>query len=59
MGTGVISVYYCSSGTSGGERKLMPTIEEDLERRSLLYSLLIPVMDQYVPSLDKGKGMYF
>lgn len=37
----------------------MPTIEEELERRSLLYSLLMPVMNQFVPGLDKGKGMYF
>lgn len=37
----------------------MPTIEEELERRSLLYSLLMPVMEQFIPGLDKGKGMYF
>ncbi|KAM5585798.1 indole-3-acetic acid-amido synthetase GH3.6 [Rosa sericea] len=54
-----ISEFLTSSGTSGGERKLMPTIEEELERRSLLYSLLMPVMSQYVPELEKGKGMYF
>ncbi|KAA8523784.1 hypothetical protein F0562_010207 [Nyssa sinensis] len=54
-----ISEFLTSSGTSGGERKLMPTIEEELERRSLLYSLLMPVMSQFVPDLDKGKGMYF
>ncbi|XP_075671985.1 indole-3-acetic acid-amido synthetase GH3.6 [Castanea sativa] len=54
-----ISEFLTSSGTSGGERKLMPTIEEELERRSLLYSLLMPVMSQFVPGLDKGKGMYF
>lgn len=36
----------------------MPTIEEELERRSLLYSLLMPVMNQFVPGLEKGKGMY-
>ncbi|XP_031476755.1 indole-3-acetic acid-amido synthetase GH3.6 [Nymphaea colorata] len=54
-----ISEFLTSSGTSGGERKLMPTIEQELERRSLLYSLLMPVMDQFVPGLDKGKGMYF
>ncbi|KAJ7948220.1 putative Indole-3-acetic acid-amido synthetase GH3.3 [Quillaja saponaria] len=53
-----ISEFLTSSGTSGGERKLMPTVEEELERRSLLYSLLMPVMDQFVPGLDKGKGMY-
>ncbi|KAI3686244.1 hypothetical protein L1987_79918 [Smallanthus sonchifolius] len=54
-----ISEFLTSSGTSGGERKLMPTIDEELGRRSLLYSLLMPVMSQFVPGLDKGKGMYF
>ncbi|KAI4390122.1 hypothetical protein MLD38_002268 [Melastoma candidum] len=54
-----ISEFLTSSGTSGGERKLMPTIEEELDRRSLLYSLLMPVMTQFVPDLEKGKGMYF
>ncbi|KAI4366110.1 hypothetical protein MLD38_022030 [Melastoma candidum] len=54
-----ISEFLTSSGTSAGERKLMPTIEEELDRRSLLYSLLMPVMSQYVPNLEKGKGMYF
>ncbi|KAK8706104.1 hypothetical protein V6N13_049681 [Hibiscus sabdariffa] len=54
-----ISEFLTSSGTSGGERKLMPTIEDELGRRSLLYSLLMPVMNQFVPGLDKGKGMYF
>lgn len=54
-----ISEFLTSSGTSGGERKLMPTIEDELTRRSLLYSLLMPVMSQFVPNLEKGKGMYF
>lgn len=27
--------------------------------RFMLYSLLLPLMDQFVPNLDKGKGMYF
>ncbi|XP_013620677.1 PREDICTED: indole-3-acetic acid-amido synthetase GH3.5 [Brassica oleracea var. oleracea] len=54
-----ISEFLTSSGTSGGERKLMPTIEEELDRRSFLYSFLMPVMSQFVPGLDKGKGMYF
>ncbi|MCL7049441.1 hypothetical protein MKW94_001347 [Papaver nudicaule] len=54
-----ISEFLTSSGTSAGERKIMPTIEEELNRRSLLYSLLMPVMNEYVPDLDKGKGMYF
>ncbi|KAI3457028.1 hypothetical protein Pfo_013691 [Paulownia fortunei] len=54
-----ISEFLTSSGTSAGERKVMPTIEEELGRRSLLYSLLMPVMSQFVPGLDQGKGMYF
>ncbi|GFP89954.1 indole-3-acetic acid-amido synthetase gh3.6 [Phtheirospermum japonicum] len=54
-----ISEFLTSSGTSGGERKMMPTIEQELGRRSLIYSLLMPVMSQSVPGLDKGKGMYF
>ncbi|KAJ6843316.1 putative indole-3-acetic acid-amido synthetase GH3.8 [Iris pallida] len=37
----------------------MPTIREELDRRELLYSLLMPVMSLYVPGLDKGKGLYF
>ncbi|CAN1763409.1 Probable indole-3-acetic acid-amido synthetase GH3.1, partial [Linum perenne] len=54
-----ISEFLTSSGTSAGERKLMPAIQEDLDRRQLLYSLLTPVMNLYVPGLDKGKALYF
>ncbi|CBI22502.3 unnamed protein product, partial [Vitis vinifera] len=54
-----ISEFLTSSGTSAGERKLMPTIQEELDRRQMLYSLLMPVMNLYVPGLDKGKGLYF
>ncbi|XP_038989957.1 probable indole-3-acetic acid-amido synthetase GH3.8 [Phoenix dactylifera] len=54
-----ISEFLTSSGTSAGERKLMPTIKEELDRRQLLYSLLTPVMNLYVPGLDKGKALYF
>ncbi|XP_059645189.1 probable indole-3-acetic acid-amido synthetase GH3.1 [Cornus florida] len=54
-----ISEFLTSSGTSAGERKLMPTIHDELDRRQLLYSLLMPVMNLYVPGLDKGKGLYF
>ncbi|CAM8917384.1 unnamed protein product [Rhodiola kirilowii] len=54
-----ISEFLTSSGTSAGERKLMPTISEELDRRQMLYSLLMPVMNLYVPGLDKGKGLYF
>ncbi|KAL6616111.1 hypothetical protein ACP70R_038381 [Stipagrostis hirtigluma subsp. patula] len=54
-----ITEFLTSSGTSAGERKLMPTIADELNRRQMLYSLLMPVMNLYVPGLDKGKGLYF
>lgn len=54
-----ISEFLTSSGTSAGERKLMPTIPEEMDRRQLLYSLQMPLMNLYVPGLDKGKGLYF
>jgi auxin responsive GH3 family protein len=41
-----ISEFLLSSGTSGGEPKLIPTVEEELDRRQLLYSLLMPVMNK-------------
>lgn len=40
-----VSEFLTSSGTSAGERKLMPTIQDELDRRQLLYSLLMPVMN--------------
>ncbi|KAG9440324.1 hypothetical protein H6P81_020489 [Aristolochia fimbriata] len=54
-----ISEFLTSSGTSAGERKLMPTVEDELDRRQQLYNLLMPVMNLYVPDLNKGKGLYF
>ncbi|XP_062189504.1 indole-3-acetic acid-amido synthetase GH3.8 [Phragmites australis] len=54
-----VSEFLTSSGTSAGERKLMPTIEDELDRRQLLYSLQMPVMNLYVSGLDKGKALHF
>ncbi|XP_019188275.1 PREDICTED: putative indole-3-acetic acid-amido synthetase GH3.9 [Ipomoea nil] len=53
-----ITEMLCSSGTSGGEPKLMPSIAEDLDRRTFLYNLIMPIMDQYIPGMDEGKAMY-
>ncbi|XP_008789923.1 probable indole-3-acetic acid-amido synthetase GH3.11 [Phoenix dactylifera] len=47
-----------SSGTSGGEPRLMPSIAEDIDRRTYLYNLIMPIMNQHIPGLDKGKAMY-
>ncbi|KAF3436422.1 hypothetical protein FNV43_RR23514 [Rhamnella rubrinervis] len=54
-----ITEMLCSSGTSAGEPKMMPSIAEDLDRRTFLYNLIMPIMNQYVPDLDEGKAMYF
>ncbi|KAL6654739.1 hypothetical protein ACP70R_008204 [Stipagrostis hirtigluma subsp. patula] len=47
-----------SSGTSGGQPKLMPSTEEELDRKTFLYNLLVPVMNRHVAGLDEGRGMY-
>ncbi|KAL9397360.1 hypothetical protein Peur_011613 [Populus x canadensis] len=48
----------CSSGTSAGEPKLMPSIAEDLNRRTFVYNLIMPIMNQYISGLDEGKAMF-
>ncbi|KAK4407031.1 putative indole-3-acetic acid-amido synthetase GH3.9 [Sesamum angolense] len=53
-----ITEMLCSSGTSAGEPKLIPSIAEDLDRRTFLYNLIMPIMNQHVPGLDEGKAMY-
>ncbi|KAF9605723.1 hypothetical protein IFM89_018119 [Coptis chinensis] len=53
-----ITEMLCSSGTSAGEPKLMPSVAEDLDRRTFLYNLIMPIINQYVPGLDEGKAMY-
>ncbi|OEL21353.1 putative indole-3-acetic acid-amido synthetase GH3.8 [Dichanthelium oligosanthes] len=54
-----ISEFLVSSGTSGGEPKLILTVKDELDRRLLLHSLVMPVMNKYVSGLDEGSGLYF
>ncbi|OVA14430.1 GH3 auxin-responsive promoter [Macleaya cordata] len=57
-----ISQLFTSSGTTGGEFKLMPTInntKEQSERRQLFFGLVTPIISQYFPGQEKGKGMFF
>ncbi|XP_073156588.1 putative indole-3-acetic acid-amido synthetase GH3.9 [Henckelia pumila] len=53
-----ITELLCSSGTSEGEPRLMPSIAGDLDRRTFLYNLITPLINQYVLGLDEGKAMY-
>jgi len=39
-----ISEFFPSSGTSSGQLKLIPSVKDELDRRQLLYSLIMPVM---------------
>ncbi|KAI3844977.1 hypothetical protein MKW92_028374 [Papaver armeniacum] len=39
-------------------RKRIPMTEEDAGRRYFFRSLVMPIVDQYIPGLDKGKVMY-
>ncbi|XP_050237683.1 putative indole-3-acetic acid-amido synthetase GH3.9 isoform X2 [Mercurialis annua] len=52
-----ITEMLCSSGTSAGEPKLMPSINEDLDRRTFIYNLIMPIMNKYISGLDEGKAM--
>ncbi|KAF5179725.1 Indole-3-acetic acid-amido synthetase GH3.3, partial [Thalictrum thalictroides] len=40
-----ITEMLCSSGTSAGEPKLMPSIAQDLDRRTFLYNLIMPIIN--------------
>ncbi|XP_075491403.1 putative indole-3-acetic acid-amido synthetase GH3.9 [Primulina tabacum] len=53
-----ITELLCSSGTSEGEPKLMPSIAGDLDRRTFVYNLITPLINQYVLGLDEGKAMH-
>ncbi|CAL4904362.1 unnamed protein product [Urochloa decumbens] len=54
-----VTEFFTSSGTSGGERKLIPAVEDEFSRRGQLGGLVKPVINQYVPGLDEGSGLYF
>ncbi|KAI3855798.1 hypothetical protein MKX03_014793 [Papaver bracteatum] len=52
-----ISQFMLSSGTSSGASKLIPSTAEQAERSWHLWSLIMPVVNQYIPGLNKGKAM--
>ncbi|KAJ7981366.1 Indole-3-acetic acid-amido synthetase GH3.3 [Quillaja saponaria] len=51
--------FMCSSATSGGESKLIPMTDDAIETRVVLPKIMMSVMDQFIPGLDKGKAIYF
>ncbi|CAN6362180.1 unnamed protein product [Urochloa humidicola] len=54
-----VTEFFTSSGTSGGERKLIPAVKDEFDSRGQLGGLAMPVINQYVPGLDQGSGLYF
>ncbi|MCL7039445.1 hypothetical protein MKW94_016450 [Papaver nudicaule] len=54
-----ITDFLLSSGTSGGERKIFPCTEEEMERIWFARSLVMPVVNRYVTGMDKGKALFF
>ncbi|KAL6640748.1 hypothetical protein ACP70R_021871 [Stipagrostis hirtigluma subsp. patula] len=54
-----VTEFITSSGTSGGEPKLIPAVKDDHDRLLQLRGLLMTVMNQYVPGHSQGKRLYF
>ncbi|KAL2631123.1 hypothetical protein R1flu_015809 [Riccia fluitans] len=48
-----------STGTTGGECKLLPITEEDRSTRILMSGLNMPILNKNLPGLEKGKCLYF
>ncbi|KAL3535055.1 hypothetical protein ACH5RR_003516 [Cinchona calisaya] len=48
-----------SSGTSGGEQKMIPTTGEKSNRNAFFYNIAFAVLNKYIQGLKKGKRMYF
>ncbi|KAI3855561.1 hypothetical protein MKX03_006599 [Papaver bracteatum] len=51
-----ISQFFRSTGTSSGMNKLIPSTEEQAEKTRHFCSLLMPVFNQHIPGLNKGKA---
>ncbi|XP_050209473.1 probable indole-3-acetic acid-amido synthetase GH3.1 [Mercurialis annua] len=51
--------FFTSSGTSSDERKLIPVVKGEIDRRLSCSRLTSAVINSSVPGSDKGKGLYF
>ncbi|CAA0817435.1 Probable indole-3-acetic acid-amido synthetase GH3.1 [Striga hermonthica] len=54
-----ITEFIFSSGTTAGVPKLIPSTDEERDRRMHLVDLITPVMNQYIKGLTEGKVLYF
>ncbi|KAK9690848.1 hypothetical protein RND81_09G158100 [Saponaria officinalis] len=46
----------CSSGTSGGQQKLIPTTDAEVRRRCDLGAVVLPYINERISELEAGKG---
>ncbi|XP_042042577.1 probable indole-3-acetic acid-amido synthetase GH3.1 [Salvia splendens] len=54
-----ISDFVISSGTSGGEGKLIPAVKQDQDIRLLQSVLARAILNRHVKGLDEGKSLHF
>ncbi|KAF3782240.1 putative indole-3-acetic acid-amido synthetase GH3-8 [Nymphaea thermarum] len=55
-----VTEFLTSSGTSGGERKMIPVIANHHEGTYTFFGWLIPaILNKYISGLDKGKVLHF
>ncbi|TVT96744.1 hypothetical protein EJB05_58040, partial [Eragrostis curvula] len=54
-----VTEFLTSSGTSGGERKLLPNVEDVLGRGMPMPSLVTALISQNVPGIGQGTALYF
>ncbi|KAI3873797.1 hypothetical protein MKW92_024484 [Papaver armeniacum] len=52
-----VSQFFRSTGTSSGVSKLIPTTEEQAEKSWHFWCLLMPVLNQHISDLNRGKAM--
>ncbi|KAI3917556.1 hypothetical protein MKW98_021318 [Papaver atlanticum] len=52
-----VSQFFRSTGTSSGVSKLMPTTEEQAEKSWHFWCLIMPVLNQHISDLNRGKAM--
>ncbi|XP_031479067.1 probable indole-3-acetic acid-amido synthetase GH3.1 [Nymphaea colorata] len=54
-----LSHLLCSSGTSGGEKKLLPLVEGDLDRVEMFWRVMDSLMNWHGSGLKQGKTLKF
>ncbi|XP_049932615.1 indole-3-acetic acid-amido synthetase GH3.6-like isoform X5 [Nymphaea colorata] len=54
-----LSHFLCSSGTSGGEKKMLPLVEGDRDRAEMVLRIIGSLMNRHGSGLKQGKNLNF